>query len=379
VRGVIAPEAASNAINSGSLGTTLVFGVPGSAAMAILIGAMMVHGIVPGPKMLTEHLDLTYSMVWSMALSNVFGALACIVLSVQFAKIATLRYTLLLPAILVVVYIGAYQASRDWWDLVVLLLFGIIGWLMKRLNWPRPPLVLGFVLGGLLEQYLGISINRYGSSWLFHPAVAVILLFSLSMIVRPLFVEIRHSGLRSMLPTGKPRFKLDDLFYVAIIAITVAMLAQATNWAFSARIGPQTVGAVLLIAATLSLLHTVTARGKDHGNVRDTSYRGIYMDLGSQHDGLPNSVVGVRAAQFFVWLVVFVISMSVIGLIPSIPVFMLMFLRLQGREPWRLSLPYAAAMTLFVYVLFDRGIHVFWPNSLLGHYFPELARYVPSL
>src|SRR5690606_23512666 len=71
VRGVIAPESANNALNGGSLVPTLAFGIPASAGMAIFLGAMMVHGYVPGPEMLTKHLDVTYSMVWSIALANV--------------------------------------------------------------------------------------------------------------------------------------------------------------------------------------------------------------------------------------------------------------------------------------------------------------------
>lgn len=379
VRGVIAPEAAANAINSGSLGTTLVFGVPGSAAMAILIGAMLVHGIVPGPKMLTEHLDMTYSMVWSMVVANIFATLACIVLSVQFAKVATLRYSLLLPAILVVVYIGAYQASNDWWDLAVLLLFGVIGWLMKRLGWPRPPLVLGFVLGGLLELYLGVSISRYGMDWLLHPAVFIILLFSASIMLRPLFSEIRHAGFRGLIPAGRPRFEWGDLFYVVLIVVTVVMLVQAVNWPFAARVGPQTVGTVLLIAAVTSLLHATMSRASDEHKSRDTSHRGIYMDLVSEGGGLPLRVVALRAGGFFAWLIVFMALMSVIGLIPTIPVFVIAFLRLQGKENWRITLYYAVLTTLFVYLLFDQAIRVFWPSTLLGNYFPELARYIPSM
>jgi len=378
VRGVIGPQAAENAINSGSLGTTLVFGVPGSAAMAILIGALLVHGIVPGPKMLTQHLDLTYSMVWSMVLSNVFATLTCIGLSVQFAKIATLRYSLLLPAILVVVYIGAYQASTDWWDLGVLLISGIVGWLMKRLGWPRPPFILGFVLGGLLELYLGISISSYGASWVLHPVVLILLLFSATMLARPLFSEVRHSGVKALLPSGRPQFKAPDLFYVALIGTVVAMMVPAAHWPFAARIGPQIVGAVLFLSATISFVHTITSRGIAPHEARDTSHRGIYMDLRADKEGLGYGTIALRAAQFFGWLVAFMGSMAVIGMIPTIPLFVIAFLRLQGKESWRLTLIYAVVVTVFVYLLFDQAIKVFWPTSLFGIYFPGLAQFVPS-
>ncbi|MEQ8447174.1 MAG: tripartite tricarboxylate transporter permease [Pelagibacterium sp.] len=379
IRGVIAPEAAANAINSGSLGTTLVFGVPGSAAMAILIGAMLVHGIVPGPDMMTTHLDITYSMVWSMMVANIIGTLACITLSVYFARIATLRYTLLLPAILVVVYIGAYQASSSWGDMLVLLVAGLVGWAMKRLNWPRPPLVLGLVLGVLLERYLGISIVRYGADWLYRPGVMGVLAIAVLVLARPLINEIRHGGLSALVPSGRPVFKLSDLFYVILMGITVLMMFEASKWPTAARLGPQIVGTVLLIGAAVSFYHAVTARGRPIEDERDISYRGIYMDIGSEKDDLGNRLVLSRAAQFFGWFLLFMGLMAVIGLIPTIPVFVIAYLRFHAREPWRLTVLYAAGVTLFVYVVFDQLIRVFWPNTVLGALFPQLTSMIPSV
>ncbi len=113
VRGVIASESSNNAKEGGALVPTIAFGVPGSATMAILLGAFLIHGLVPGPDMLTKNLSITYSMVWSVALANILGAGLCYAFSPQFARLATLRYTLILPAVLGIVYIGAFEASRS--------------------------------------------------------------------------------------------------------------------------------------------------------------------------------------------------------------------------------------------------------------------------
>ena len=162
VRGVIASESSNNAKEGGALVPTVAFGVPGSAAMAILLGAFLIHGLVPGPDMLTKNLGITYSMVWSVALANILGAGLCYAFSPQFAKLATLRYSLILPAVLGIIYIGAFEATRQWGDLFALLFFGLVGWIMKQFKWPRPPLILGVVLGDTIERYLFISIERYG-------------------------------------------------------------------------------------------------------------------------------------------------------------------------------------------------------------------------
>jgi TctA family transporter len=194
VRGVIASEAANNAREGGALVPTVAFGVPGSAGMAILLGAFMIHGLVPGPDMLGKNLHVTYSMVWSVALANIVGAGLCYLFSEQFARLATLRYTLIMPSVLGIIYIGAFQGSRNWGDLWTLLIFGLLGWTMKQLKWPRPPLVLGLVLGDIIERYLFISIQRYGIDWFARPIVIGIFAVAAMGLFRPLIADLKKEG-----------------------------------------------------------------------------------------------------------------------------------------------------------------------------------------
>ncbi|MGY9107937.1 MAG: tripartite tricarboxylate transporter permease, partial [Alphaproteobacteria bacterium] len=173
VRGVIAAESANNAKEGGALVPTIAFGVPGSASMALILGALLVHGVVPGPDMLSTHLDLTYTMVWSVALANILGAGILFLFARQIAKIAYVRIGILAPTVLALVFVGAFQGSQQWGDLYTLLAFGLIGFGMKRLHWPRPPLILGFILGGLIERYTFISVERYGAAWLWERPIVV--------------------------------------------------------------------------------------------------------------------------------------------------------------------------------------------------------------
>src|ERR1700722_11063786 len=175
IRGVIAAESSNNAKEGGHLVPTIAFGVPAGASMALLLSAFLMHGLVPGPEMLTKHLDVTYMIVWSLTLAHVIGAIICLACSRWLAQISRIRPEILLPVIIALVFVAAFEGEHDWGDLYSLLFFGIVGWIMKRLGWPRPPMVLGIVVGGIFERYLFISTQLYGWGWLWRPAVLAIL------------------------------------------------------------------------------------------------------------------------------------------------------------------------------------------------------------
>ncbi|SLN22914.1 Tripartite tricarboxylate transporter TctA family protein [Aquimixticola soesokkakensis] len=377
VRGVIAPESANNAKEGGSLVPTIAFGVPGSASQAILLGALMVHGFVPGPEMLTTNLDVTYTLVWSIALANIFGAGLCFLLSGQFAKISTLRYTLVLPAIIAVVFVGAFQGSGSWGDLYALMFFGVVGWAMKRLKWPRPPLILGLVLGALIERYMSISIQRFGGEWLSRPVVILLLGMATMVLLRPVYTEFRAIGARAFVPRGRFSVRAEDLLYVFFLAIGGYMLVEAQSWSFGARVGPTAVALTMLVAGGLSLIFLLFS-GRGSGAEADTSHRGIHMDLASD-DGHHRKIVLLRAGVFFGWFLAFLILMATIGLIPTVPVLIVAYMRLEGNEPWKLTLVYAACVTVAIYVVFDQVIHVPWPNTLIGERFAWFAQHIPSM
>ena len=183
VRGVIAPESANNAKQGGALVPTLAFGVPGSASMALLIGAFLIHGIQPGPDMLTKHLDVTYAIVWSTAIANVLATGIALLFTNQLAKLSAVRIQILAPLVMVVVFLAAFQASANMGDLITLLIIGGLGWIMKRSGWPRPPLLLGFLLGTLIERYAVISVKAYGFGWMTRPLVIAIILITVVTLV----------------------------------------------------------------------------------------------------------------------------------------------------------------------------------------------------
>jgi TctA family transporter len=381
VRGVIAAESATNAREGGALVPTVAFGVPASAGMAILLGAFLIHGLVPGPEMLTKHLDLTYSMVWSIAIANILGSGLCFLFSGQLAKVATLRYTLFMPGVLSLIYIGAFEASRNWGDIASLMFFGMLGWAMKHFKWPRPPLVLGFILGEVIERYMFISIQRYGVAWMLRPVVVVMFILAGMSLLRPLWQDVRsHGGLKAMVSQwGHPMFSVENIFAAALLCLFIAMLSQSLDWAFAARIIPTIVGIGAILFCSLSLINDVFGLHERNGGVvGDPKSQKIHMDIASKTAHLPGKVIITRGFLFFGWMAGFAACMALIGLIPTVPVFIVAFMRLEGREPWRIVIPMAASVVTLIYVVFDQLLAIPWPPTLAGLLFPAL-KIIPSV
>ncbi|MBI2988141.1 MAG: tripartite tricarboxylate transporter permease [Deltaproteobacteria bacterium] len=183
VRGVIAPESANDAKDGGDLITTLLLGFPQGVSTALFIVALLSWGFLPGPEMVKKNADIVYSVVWIQGISGIIGTLIGFVLAGQLAKLAEVRYTLMVPIIFIFVLMGAFSVNRDPVDLLVVVAFGILGYFMRRFGYPRPAMILGLVLGDLMEKYLYRSVASYGFSWLGRPAVIVLLILAATSFV----------------------------------------------------------------------------------------------------------------------------------------------------------------------------------------------------
>jgi TctA family transporter len=196
VRGVLGPGAANNSKEGGELIPTVAFGVPGSGAMAILLSAFLIMGLTPGPDMLTKYLPITFSMVWTLVIANIIAVLLCLTILDQLAKVTNVHGGLIIPFVLLLVFVGSYTANGQIADLLVTLIFGVLSYFMVLFGWPRPPFVLGFVLGKVMETYFFISVARYGFAWLRQPMVVALIILTLFVIVYP-YIQQRRQRARS--------------------------------------------------------------------------------------------------------------------------------------------------------------------------------------
>src|SRR5262249_38789635 len=190
VRGVLGPGAANNSTLGGSLITTIAFGVPASVIMAILLGAFIIQGIVPGPDMLLPppkgHLDLAYSFGLVIIISNIIPVAVCFLFLGPIARVTQVRGGIIIPIILILIYLGAYAEKNAFEDMLVVLFFGALGWIMEKLEWPRPPVLLGLVLGPLAGNRLFLATDNYGAAGVGRPGVVLIFRVRVGGFVTPL-------------------------------------------------------------------------------------------------------------------------------------------------------------------------------------------------
>lgn len=195
VEGVVVPEAANNAAAQTAFIPTLTLGIPGSATMALMLGALMIHGITPGPRLITEHADLFWGLVVSFLFGNLFLLILNIPLIGLWVRLLRAPHYFLYPTVVVLICVGVYSIDNSIFDVWVTLLFGLLGYVLRLYRFEPAPLLIGFVLGPMMEEYFrramllsrgdpSIFLERPGSAALL--GVAAILLISAAVPLRGL-------------------------------------------------------------------------------------------------------------------------------------------------------------------------------------------------
>lgn len=202
VEGVVAPETANNAADQTAFIPTLSLGIPGSATMALMIGAMMVHGIHPGPKMMTDQPTLFWGLVMSFWVGNVLLIILNLPLIGLWVRLLTVPYHLLFPAIVMFIAIGAYSVRYSAFDVLTVAGFGALGYVMRIFAFPAAPLLLGFVLGPLIEQHFRRAMVLARGDLMAiveRPISGVFVVISVLLLGWSLWSTFREAGKRKLL------------------------------------------------------------------------------------------------------------------------------------------------------------------------------------
>jgi TctA family transporter len=320
-RGIVAPESANNAVEAGDLIPTLLFGIPGGVPAAMLLGALLTYGIQPGPRIVTDHLDLIYLIIWCFAIANVVGAAICFLASPALARFTYIRFVVLGPALIAIMFLGAIQGGGQVEDLFVMVGLGALGWLLKMTDYPRAPFLIGFVLALPLERYYYLTVNAYeGASWLNRPWSLVLL----AVLATPLV------GYLVRVARGRVREKIEDTdsesaaegelrgssWSLAVAGALLVLFVAA--WIVAGGYGPEARLMPRIVTTTGALLSAVI----------------LAQEIRRARRGGPGwiwspSIAG--ALRTFAWFTGFVTLVELAGFLPALLVFTPAFLLFVAR------------------------------------------------
>ena len=368
VRGVIGPESSNNAKEGGGLVPTLLFGIPGSGSMAIFIGAIALLGsgqIEVGPAMLKNNLDITYAIVWLLALANVVGTVLCIAASGGIAKLTTIRFVLLAPFLFMIISFAAFQSGQNLMDLVALFAIGFLGILMRRFDWSRPAFLIGFVLSNPAETYanqaIQIAQSRFrkgfveGIDYIFSPIVLVLLAITLVSVV----LGLRQA--KHILAEGDSKSGSKSAPMVFLLCVT-AFIGYALFDAGSIpdysrdRVFPMFVASVCLVGCTVMIARMILAPETD--TIFADSERSA--EAGQARYSLWSTLA---------WFAALLVATSLFGFIIALALFLFSFMRIRANMSAVFAAIYALAGIAFICTMawalnrdFPPGLLQAYPN-----------------
>ncbi|HRH06717.1 MAG TPA: tripartite tricarboxylate transporter permease, partial [Burkholderiaceae bacterium] len=193
IEGVLAPETGAHAAGTSALLPMLTLGIPGSPTAAVLLGGLLVWGLQPGPLLFVEQKDFVWGLIASMYLGNIAGLIVVLLTVPWFAAILRIPFSIIAPVILVICAVGAYTVHSSMFDVWLMLVFGVMGYVFKKLNYPLAPLVLALVLGDMAENAFRQSLLGSGgnmSVFVSNPLVASITGLAMLMLFWPLIEKI---------------------------------------------------------------------------------------------------------------------------------------------------------------------------------------------
>jgi putative tricarboxylic transport membrane protein len=195
INGIVAPESANNAASTGAMLPMLTLGIPGSPTTAILLGGMVIWGLEPGPLVFTDHPDFVWGFIASLYAANLFSLLINVAFIPAFIWVLKMPFTILAPIIFVLCIVGGFVPTMDMHDVWLMLIFGVVGYLMRKLDYPLAPAVLAIVLGPLAEPALRQSLLISGGSFSIffnRPAAGVIMVIAIGLFLMPVWVIVRR-------------------------------------------------------------------------------------------------------------------------------------------------------------------------------------------
>jgi putative tricarboxylic transport membrane protein len=253
IRGVIGPESSSNSKEGGALVPTLLFGIPGSGGTAILMGGLILLGVDPGIQMIDTQLDLIYTIIWSLAVANIFGAIICVAMAKPISKLTTINFTVLAPFLISLILFAIFNSTRSWGDLIFATFIGVMAVFMKRYDYSRVALMIGFVLSDSIETYLYQTMQFYEFTELFtRPIFLVLILVSVFSIYSGIKIINKKDQLanqNSKLINAKTKSQWMFLLILAFIGVYTIFVTDHLQ--YLGKVFPISIGIFLSIFCSI--------------------------------------------------------------------------------------------------------------------------------
>ena len=351
IRGVIGPESANNADNGGAMIPALMFGIPASGSMAIFLGGLILIGVEPGIGMLERHLDLTFLIIWSLALANVIGTGLCLLLARPISRITLVPFAMVAPFMIAIIYFAAYQVTRSWYDVITLFALGVLAVYMKRFGWSPPALLIGFVVSDRLDASVYQSVQVYGMSFLERTGVQIMI----ALIIVSIVLAIRFKRARAPLTQEGPHgftARAPQLVFLGMVTAFVAyVIWEMSNVTFLGRVFPMSVAVVTLML--LIALFALCLRDRPSYALQDTE-----REWGADERPV-HSVWHYQG-----WILGLLAASALLGFVLGIFVYIAVFLRVKARVAWpRAAL--AASGAVIVLSVLSHILVLDYPEGIL--------------
>lgn len=354
IRGVIAPESANNAKEGGALIPTLLFGIPGSGNKVLLLGGFILIGIEPGLEMVTTHLDLTYLMIWSLAIANILGAGLCIGFASHISKLTLVRYYILAPVMIVLIFFATFNINRDWYDFIGLLGFGLIGITFKAFGWSRPALLIGFFLSTKVELLSYQTQAVYGLTFLARPVSIILIVLCFGTILLLLRQKFKQSYTSSALKNKK-----NQIYYVLILLVLpILMISLISSLDYRASLYPISLCVVSILLLTIIFFVKIIDYNNHH-LLKYSFVKFVNMNIYEQNSGFNN--------QFFYYLsfIGYLIMNYIVGFPIASVIFINAFIIFHDKRDYKISIIISFALLVILWFL-SHMLTLQFPNGLIG-------------
>ncbi len=370
-------ESAQNSKEGGQALPTLTLGIPGGTGWVMILAAMLMYGISPGPPMVDQHAHITMLVVFTLAIGNLLVTVIGLAASAPLIKLTAVPYPAISGVIIPLVFLAAFMDMRSWLAIPILMIFSVVGLLMKGFGWPRPPFILGFILGPIIDVNIQTAFALHGVVGVFTRPLTVILflLVIVTAVVLTRFMARAEQSAavdeeneteseagkdtKSGWLQGGPALSTQNIVPLLLIVGTGVALWTSLEFPAQARRLPLSMSAGVIALAAIELFRQVFLAPPAAAQI---------MDLGMRSSGVKGAQrAGLLLADLFV---LFIFLAMTIRLDNAAIIFAVLvpLLFLSGRQRWLASAVTGGILVAWTYGFMNQFMAVIWPEPILGQW-----------